>query len=487
MPHPEFDPIEFINKTYGEANLYEINDALAVLAKSISKTHQANKELISSHFSKFVQCRSMLEDIWKDMRAKGLDSPNTSRIERNISALSAKYREITHDIAADIVDQEYDSRRLFYRNELSEIFEMKEGLGRSVNSFERFVSIYKRAVRSSEKVRGSKFVQQKFEEVQPEIRAFLENVYRVISSEKISFEDACYHFDLYFSVSEDKSDRKIMSTLLVNFKETTTSKRENSSEYINYLLFSIRRLVKYVDDDIAVEGLKHFFECVRAVLGGTNALYARIVLKRIGEQNRGLEMSPACQREYSQLYSGAKLEIFEMLAEASEISGVARVYDEFVEVLSEKEKNSAQEHVLELAMKYVDGRHFENYEYLRSEVVEIKKLCACLGSRSSGLNRRLATFLKKHRGKVIESIAHTLSEAIETGDEVFILMEAVRIIDRTPEFCRDILFEAKNDIITKPIVHFYLSSYIRLEAPTLGSSERDRADDLKHQFGFLIK
>lgn len=487
MPDAGFDAIEFINKTYREATLYEINDALIVLAKSISKTQQANKELISSHFSKFVQCRSMLEDIWKDMKTKGLDNPNTSKIERNISALSVKYHEITRDIAGDIVDQEYDNRRLFYKNEFADIFEMKEDLGRSVNSFEKFVSTYKRAAKSFERVKGSRFMQQKFEEIRPEIRAFLDNVYKVISNETISFEDACYHFDLYFSVTGDRSDRKIMSTLLVNFKETTVSRMENSSEYINYLFFSTKRLLKYVDDDIANEGFVHFFACVRAVLKDTNALYSKIVLKRISEHNIAQEISPACQREYSTAYSEFKLEIFRILTGNSGVLGVAQIYDEFTEILSEKEKNAAQEHVLEFAMRYVEGRHFENYEYLKSEAVEIKRLRPCLGPRNSKRNKRLMVFLKKYRNRIIEDIAHSLSKTIETGDDAFILIEASRIIEKTPEFCKDILFEAKNQIITRPVIHFYLSSYVRLESPVLSSADKGRADGLKHQFGFLLE
>ncbi|KAI5180852.1 hypothetical protein PAEPH01_2774, partial [Pancytospora epiphaga] len=159
MKEPEFDVVDFINKTYREATLYEINDALIVLANSLSKSLKENKDLISTHFSKFVQCRSIMEEIWADMKDKRLDSLSTSDIETNLGLLSVKFEEICCDIKGDISTHKNDSRRLYYENRYSRIFKMKEELKRNINSPERFAEIYRKARESFEEVKNSVYMQ----------------------------------------------------------------------------------------------------------------------------------------------------------------------------------------------------------------------------------------------------------------------------------------------------------------------------------------
>lgn len=76
-----FDVYEFVNKTYAESALYEINDVLVDLSKSLSKTKHQNKQLISANFSKFVQCRAVLENIYDDIKSKNLQKEITKHLE----------------------------------------------------------------------------------------------------------------------------------------------------------------------------------------------------------------------------------------------------------------------------------------------------------------------------------------------------------------------------------------------------------------------
>lgn len=487
MQDPNTSPEDFINKSYAESTLYEINDALAVLAKSVSKMQQENKELISSHFSKFVQCRSVLEDIWADIKSKGLDKSLTSRIERNLGIIMAKYNDITKDIAGDIAEEASDNRRAYYESEFAVIFSMKEDLKKSLNVFESFANVYQRAKKAFLRVQHSRFMKAKFEEIQPEVRAFLENVYRAISAEGISFEDACYHFDLYFSVSGGKTDRKIMNTLLVNFKETTHGGRESSVEYTEYMFASLGRLVKYVDDDIAAEGIRHFMDCMRSVLEDTSPMYAKITLKRMHEAKNALGMSASCMKEYANGLSDLKQSIFRSLVAGKEIAQVVEAYDEFVDILEEDERGHIQDAMLDFAMRFIEERRYDSYEYLRSEAVEIRQLRPCLGSSGSKRNRKLDAFLGKYRGEIIEKLSHAFSEVAEAGDDVCTLMEAAKIISRTSEFYWEILFEAKHSILKRPVVYHYLARLIKMEAPVLSEKEASETKALEYQFSFLLE
>ncbi|EEQ82493.1 hypothetical protein NCER_100785 [Vairimorpha ceranae BRL01] len=66
----KFDVLNVINKTYADSSEYDLNDTLIYLSKVISQTKNKNKELVKSNFSKFVECRIVLEEILQDIKKK---------------------------------------------------------------------------------------------------------------------------------------------------------------------------------------------------------------------------------------------------------------------------------------------------------------------------------------------------------------------------------------------------------------------------------
>lgn len=486
MAGGEFDPIEFINKVYAESTLYELNDALAVMARSLEKTRQKSKELITAHFSKFVLCRTILEDIWKDMQEKGLDTLDTAYIDKSLRGLIDRYRSITKGIAPGVVTQKYDRKRLQYQNEFSDIFNMKEDLEKQKNAPEQFAAIYNRALKSLERVKGSKFMQMKFQEIAPLISEYLNGIYEIIVTGNLSFEEACRYFDLYFSVSGGKSDQKIMSTLLVGFKAATMDTPTTDSEYIDYLFVSFARLMPRVDATVADEGIVHFFDRLSLVLPGSNRMFVKNLICRIHEFIGGITLPNAARQNYMLYFSDYKLKAYKALIAGESLGTATSIFEYMVEFFDEQETTAARDALLDHTIEYIKTKCTHNYEYLKAEATEATLVKRFLGARSSGHNKKLTAFLRDNRFRVIEALAGALADAIKTKDNAYILMEVTRIMGKSPEFYQDIVFEAKNHIIKSPVIHAFLSRYIKVDPPTLTGKDKEDFVKLKYQFGYLI-
>ncbi|KAI5148252.1 hypothetical protein ENBRE01_0212 [Enteropsectra breve] len=479
-------PVDIVNKLHKESTIYEINEALAKLADSISKTQATNKALITEHFSKFVECRSLMENIWVDIKNKGLDKPLTEETERHIAALSNKYSKIIEDVSESVVEDSYSHRQIYYRNEFYDIFTMHEELSKNLTHFEAFVEIYKRARKSYERVKKSKFMQSKFAEIKPLLRKFLDNVYIFISSDKITYEDICYHFDIYCSISEARPETKLMNTLLVAYKEATYVRRECSEEYINYLCLSLSRLVKYASSVVAVEGIYHFFECLEIAVAEADIEDAKMVIKKIKDLEEYIVLPVNCKKLFDDANSEFRLKMFENTLKRTAIKEVAGLYSQFSALLRENEREKAQDLILEYAKEFVQKLDLAPYDYLHSEESEVDSIRPCLGVESSKRNKKLNKFLSQFRDQVLEKLALDFSKTVEEKGECHVLMEAVHIIKRTPKFHKKIIFEAKDSILKNPVIYFYLSKYILMERPKLEGEDADKADALRAQFDFFL-
>lgn len=483
----DLDPAEFINKTYKEASLSELNDSLVVLAKSISKARNQHKELISRHFSKFVQCRSVIEDVWTDIRKKGLDKPLTDNIERNLSILSSKFHSIISSISSDIKEQNYDTRRLSYRNRLASIFNLKEELRANQNAYENFARAYERALAEFEPVKNSKFLASKLDESQPEVRQFLESIYDIIADEKISFEDACYHFDLYFRVSREKRDGKLENTLLLNYKENTLNRLASSQEYLEYLSSALGRLLKRIpsEDEVRIrEGIGHFFECLDRLT--VTPLFSKLLFRQTAELADSLELPGDCKRDFQSRLSSLRINVFSRLIDEKSIPSIVELYRDFSELLSDEDTEDIQDVILERVSGMIQSKKDDKYEYLRYEDTDIRLVRGCFGQPSSRRNKKLTAAVRKYQSGMIEEIADELAELIARGDDVRSLMEAIRLMERVPGHYRNVIFQAKSAIMKRPVVYYYLARMIRMERPMLSKAEQQAADEINRQFSFLL-
>ncbi|KAI4291498.1 hypothetical protein PAPHI01_0772 [Pancytospora philotis] len=483
----EFDATEFINKVYKESTLYELNDTLGILAESIAKTQQDRKRLVTTHFSKFVQCREVLEEMWRDVQEKGLDRLSRDRIEQSLARLEAKYTSITQDIADDIDVQKCDSRRLQYENEFAEIFTLKDELEKHRSSPEQFAAAYLKARKAFERVKGSKYMQQRFKEVEPHVATFLNEVYGMIADEGIPFEETCHYFDLYFDVSGGGSDQRIRSTLLVGFKDATTGFAGAGAEFVDYLFVSFARVIKRVDETIAVEAIRHFYEQLRRALRDASLCCMKLLLPRIRDSAEAFGLEGEARRSYMLAYSEYKLAAFGALIKDRGVDEAVAAYDGLSELLDSQDILAARDQLLDYAVEYAKGKTAHSYEYLKAEAQEISKLRRCLGGASSAHNKKLSASLREQRHGVIEAIVESLGKVLESGNHAHILVEFTRVMDRSPEFCGEIIFELKNQIVKDAVVHAFLWRFVKLDPPALSASEKERFDRLKDQFDYLLE
>ncbi|OQS55139.1 hypothetical protein EHP00_271 [Ecytonucleospora hepatopenaei] len=523
--HKQIDVYEFINKAYGESSLYELSEALSILSKSISKKSYENKELISSHFSKFVECRSVLENIFEDIKSKGLNQNITSDLEKTIKILNKKYNSLFSILTDDIEQDSSNNRRVHYENEFVEIFTLKANLSKNVNNFENFVNLYKRALKIYQPYKKSEFLTSKMNDVKPEIKMFLDNVYGYISSEALNFNECCYYFDLYFEITQDKTDRKIMNTLLVTFKESTYvfDDVENFDEYIEYLEASICRFISYVDDDIKKSGINHYFKCIYQIV--KNARTAKIAFKKSKMLGQRVNFSSTIYQYFMQKMAESKNDVFFKLLKQvdededpeenekqdifyfeSKLSSAStkinidfkkssKIFYDFNEILLENERIHIQEILIDHIKATIEEYKFEPFDFFQIKITDIRK---CLGSRSSIKNKQLDKFIMEKKERYILKLSEEFEEMIEKKiiqckDEnkiedsiIEIFMHILYLKENTSEECiKNILFESKEAIIKNKVIFWFLHKFVNMSEPNLTGKENALVEKISPQFNFL--
>jgi len=129
----------------------------------------------------------------------------------------------------------------------------------------------------------------------------------------------------------------------------------------------------------------------------------------------------------------------------------------------------------------------EEFSYLKRESEDLKILRKCLGPRDGKSNKTLDSKLKQERNKQIEEISEKFSQILKTEGEVKILMETLKIINNLPEYHGRVLFEAKESIMERKVIFYFLYKFVKIEQPVLDEEERGRVESLMVQFGSLIE
>lgn len=502
-----FNVIEYINTKFKHSSLYEINDELVNLSKSIAKTQYESKNLVTNHFNKFIECHNMMRRIMQDMNKNEMHKEITRRAENTLKKMEEKLCDIVGDVACDIDKRAFDERREHYIQKYKCIFDLKRQLEINLNSFEKFVKLVGEARNEFKQVQNSKFMCKKMEETANVQSRYLENLFEVIRNENTSFEQACYFFELYFEITGEKGLEKVESTLLVNYKEATHGNKEMGYEYVEYLFISLKRLVSHLRNvRIINEGINHFFQCLRGVIKGKRLGYIKIIMKRVENCRKEMVLKKESKVYFDKQLIDMKVEGFREATQNKTLEEVAVMYGQYIDSMSKMEKkemenverNNAEgliiqekERLREIIYDYIIGfataMKTREYEYLKCEGNEIQNAQKCLGSSESQLKKKLKGFLKKCREEVIQNIAHTLEKTIEQNNDIKSLIEVLRIIDKTPEFYKDILFEAHKQIFKRPVVCFFIYKLANCRKPILTKEEYEITERLNYQFGFLLK
>lgn len=454
----KFDVINVINKTYQDSTEYDLNDSLIFLSNVISKTKVKNKELVKRNFSKFVECRVVLEEILEDMKKKGLDKSMSSEVKENIKIIESKFRSITGEIKSQFDDER--ERRGMIEKKYKTLFNLQSLLKGCPK--ERFVKIYQEGRSQYEELKGSKFIRGLWEDIK-EVRVhFLESVYKEIQSQESSFVEVLYYFDLYFKVSEKKTDRKIMNTLLLNFKEKVLDIPYVEKGYFlkdtNYLYL---KTMTHLDKDLQRELTKTLFGKVREIFRTSTLPFIKIWIKKYKRLISKVDVSLEVSSAYSTILKSLKKDLVqERLVEDTPFKDFLF----FREILDKDEMYILTNRTLEIIKRRNDVSKFG--EIIKDDSLEeIKKEI-----KNKELRREivhLSEFIKKSKSKSS------------------ILMEVVRVIDRVPGEFNKILIGASPALEKDRVLLYFLHNLLEKEEPNLTNHELEEAEKLEKQFGFL--
>lgn len=182
-----FNAKEYINRVLKNSTVQDINSAMQLLQKSILANKAQSGALVKEHFSKFVECSTVLEQIMKDVKHKQLSN---EYIRHKCSTIASKLSQIV-----DIKDSEARKDSESIRRRLQSNY----------TNFAEFVRIYKEAEDKSA--------------LQDEKAAFLDFLTEKIESERRSVGKVAKYFEMYFEVEHEKhKDARVRNTILVSFK-----------------------------------------------------------------------------------------------------------------------------------------------------------------------------------------------------------------------------------------------------------------------------
>ncbi|KAL0265773.1 UNVERIFIED_CONTAM: hypothetical protein PYX00_011488 [Menopon gallinae] len=183
----DFDARKYINRVLRNSTERDIGSAMQLLQKSIAESRTQSSALVRDHFSKFVECSTVLEQVMKDARHKQLSN---EYIKHKCTTISSKL-----SLIADV--RESEARR--------DSESIKRRLQSNYSNFSEFVRIYKevddKSICQEEKIVFLNFLMEKIE------------------GERRSIGKVAKYFEMYFDVEHEKHrDTRVRNTIIVSFK-----------------------------------------------------------------------------------------------------------------------------------------------------------------------------------------------------------------------------------------------------------------------------
>ncbi|KAI5172625.1 hypothetical protein NEFER03_1681 [Nematocida sp. LUAm3] len=209
-----FDPYDYIIDIIGDLSIDDLSNGQMAISNSLDKSIVKREELVRTHFSLYVKCRILLEEISHIKQ----EIDKTKAYDQNgvFSALNG----ILHPM---IQENEEISRReaqMEFMNENRIIFDgptlLEEHL--SLNDIDAFVADYKKARSIYEKHSDSNFIGYLWSKFISVIGKFKAEISRKIEeSEEIS--ESLHFFNLYLQIDPESAQRAFGTILLVGKKE----------------------------------------------------------------------------------------------------------------------------------------------------------------------------------------------------------------------------------------------------------------------------
>lgn len=205
----DFSPSNYIQAEYKNSTDIDLTDAMVFFNKSIAKNEHESKQLVTKHFDRFIECKSVLDSIRKHMEGN-----------LHLSNLT-KYDSYTLK-SIEVPEFGVIKRKDEIRKQFTNIFNLKQNI-KNCMSHKEFITCNKKAY--NEKIScDSKYLSQIWSETDEERKDFLNNMYDEIFKRDCKFDDMVYFFDCYFEIEELVANHdinrqeKIENTILINIK-----------------------------------------------------------------------------------------------------------------------------------------------------------------------------------------------------------------------------------------------------------------------------
>ncbi|KAM0681778.1 hypothetical protein GINT2_000293 [Glugoides intestinalis] len=472
------DPITFINTSYKEFSLADLQDALIAFSKSISETKKKLSHLGPKNFSKLIGCKGTMEGIYESYVANQLSAKSSDKL---VEKMIEDFRKLLENYDIDLKEKKKQE------NVRDDLLRLKESLKSSMLNFTKFIDTLEEV----------EWIPEMQESIVPIVKEFLVVVYEKIMETSTGFEEACKLVDFYMKASSwyestvademsvDKKKVAINNTLLVSFKEASSNRKRDDDDYYSYLFRTLAQILLYLEDEQGKEVIRHGFKCFFEVLSETNPRHSIVVFRRIEDFKRTLQTTGENRHEIKEQFSKLKTDLFEVFVEKSSLKESIAVFNMFLGVFSEAETRRSQAILLHKTKKQLLESKLHGFEYLQQEDEEIKKITPCLGTKDSRNVRELNRNLRERRKKELEGIINGFRLMLEekTGD-VEVLMQAARIVDEAAEQGSFILGECRDLIKKRRVVWYFLSESLKTEKPILGEDEWKVVEKLKFQFEF---
>lgn len=484
------DPDNYISNTFARFSLHELQNELEKFSKTISVDKAKLDHLVPKKFSQFIQCKKVMERISSDYSSNNLVSQNSGA---TIKQIVSKFEQLISKYKIDLEQKDTGGEDV----ELSKgamLLNYKEILRSNLLNFPVFLETFEKCKKIFEEGNN-------IDIIRPELIDFLAVIYDKISKDDTTFEEVCDLANLYIDVllfqgdlTAEQKKLKIHNTILVNFKESTYSRAKPTEEYYKYLFMSLAKALQYLINDHAEDAIEHTFQMFYHTLSKTDPRYCRVVFKHINDFGKSSRLSASNLKVFKDLFSDMKIDLFSHFVSNSSLNEAVDIFDVFLSSFKERETGRAQDVLLKKVERHLINSERHGFEYLNDQVRDVEMISRCLGTKESKNMRQLNKRLKEKKDTEVTEIANVFQAAFHCPDEdgigdweVSVLMKAVRIIDSTPEYNKEILSKCKEQIMRHSVVAYFLQRYLNTtDIPVMNEEERRRIEGCKGQFDFLL-
>ncbi|KAM0677225.1 Exocyst complex component S5 [Binucleata daphniae] len=215
LKNKDFDTKKYICTNFKNSNVNDLNDFMTFLNKSLQSHKVEEKNLVSKHFGKFIECRSVVETIKNHMA-------NETRLGK-INTTSLKN-------FTKIEIEEYDAykKKDEIKQKFNNLFTLNEQLC-DTTSFDMFVNACLKAYKELQECKESKYLQFLFDNTEETRKEMLNKICCEIEKKEQNVDDVMHFFDLYFkleAINKKSLDENIL--LVSHFTSKNKQKMENT-------------------------------------------------------------------------------------------------------------------------------------------------------------------------------------------------------------------------------------------------------------------